>query len=416
MHVELVSIGDELLRGTTVNTNAAFLSHHLSEKGYQVSRHTTLPDDPVLLKEGLEEILKRSPIIITTGGLGPTCDDRTREILARLFSSQFLYDETVAADLKKRFGEQLTSLEDQATIPAKATPILNRVGTAPGLIFSDEKTLWITMPGVPQEMQEMMLNDVLPFLLKSRPPHQQKQLVQLHFSVLYESLVDPLLRTLQAKYPQVEAGIYPAYGTLAVSLLSSQQEPLEMFRASLEKEFAPYLFPSENGRIEEAVHAWFIENKKTLACAESCTGGLIAAKLTSLAGASEYFLGSLVTYSNAMKSKLLGVPEQVLCDNGAVSAETVAAMLAGVFEQTDADFAVAISGIAGPLGGSDRKPVGTMWAAIGERGKSPDIGTFLAKGNRQTRILSTTYSLLGALYRKVAKGLPALPLFLPPLK
>lgn len=411
MHIELVAIGDELLRGTTINSNGAFLSRHLSEKGYQVARHTTLPDDPVVLKEGLQEVFKRSSIVITTGGLGPTCDDRTREILARLFSSKFHYDETVAADLKKRFGDQLLSLEDQATIPSKAKPVLNRVGTAPGLIFTDGQKTWIVLPGVPQEMQEMFVKDILPFLLQNHPSSVEKKAVQLRFSLIYEDLVDPLLRTLQEKYPQVEVGIYPAYGTLMVSLLSSQFEQLAQFQSALEKQFAPYLFSSVNGKIEEAVHAWFIQNKKTLALAESCTGGLMAAHLTALPGASDYFLGSFVTYSNAMKMQILGVPESTLRDTGAVSKETVAAMLAGVFKQTNADFGIAISGIAGPSGGSDKKPVGTMWAAIGERGKSPDIGAFLAKGNRETRILSTTNNLLGALYRKLSKGIPAFPFF-----
>ena len=165
MQIELVAIGDELLRGTTVNTNAAFLSRYLSEKGYQISRHTTLSDDPVVLKEALQEIRKRASIVITTGGLGPTCDDRTREILARLFSSEFHFNQSVAADLKKRFGDKLASLEDQATIPAKAKPILNRVGTAPGLIFTEDEKTWIILPGVPQEMHEMFLNDALPYLL-----------------------------------------------------------------------------------------------------------------------------------------------------------------------------------------------------------------------------------------------------------
>ena len=232
----------------------------------------------------------------------------------------------------------------------------------------------------------------------------------LHFTILHEGLIDPTLRELQEQYPQVEVGIYPGYGVLVVSLLSSQEEQLKQCRAALEKKFGPYLFLAPNGKIEEAVHSWFIQNKKMLALAESCTGGLMAAQLTALPGASDYFLGSFVTYSNAMKIQILGVPEEVIRQTGAVSKETVAAMLEGVFKHSGADFGIAISGIAGPAGGSEAKPVGTMWAAIGERGKAPDIGSFLAKGNRQTRILSTTNNLLGALYRKVTKGIAAFPL------
>ncbi len=411
MQIELVAIGDELLRGTIINTNGAFLSRHLSEKGYRISRHTILPDDPVVLNEGLLEIFKRSSVVITTGGLGPTCDDRTREILARLFSSEFQFNESVAADLKKRFGEQLTSLEDQATIPEKARPILNRVGTAPGLVFTENEKIWIALPGVPQEMREMFLSDALPYLQKTRPCGVKKKSDQLYFCLLYESLVDPTLRILQEKYPQVEVGIYPTYGSLMVSMNSSQERHLEQFRSALEQKFGSYLFQSPNGKIEEALQSWFIQNKKTLALAESCTGGLMAAHLTALPGASDYFLGSFVTYSNTMKTEVLGVPKLVMRQTGAVSKETVAAMLEGVFKQSAANFAIAVSGVAGPTGGSDQKPVGTMWAAIGERGTPPDIGTFIAKGNRQTRILSTTNNLLGALYRKVTKGIPPFPFF-----
>ncbi|MBI3236712.1 MAG: nicotinamide-nucleotide amidohydrolase family protein, partial [Chlamydiales bacterium] len=395
------------------NSNASFLSAHLTENGYQVVRQIALPDDPSLLQEGLEEIFRRRSLVITTGGLGPTCDDKTREIIAHLFSTDLIYREEVADDLKKRFGETLLSLKDQATIPESAKPILNRLGTAPGLLLSKEGKTWILLPGVPQEMQEMFLQDLLPYLLKNHPPLHKKRSIKLYFSVLNESQIDPVLRLLKEEHPQVDIGIYPSYGALMLHLASADSAHLEMCRKTLAERFEPYLFDAPNGKIEEAIHAWFIANGKKLALAESCTGGAIAASLTAIPGASLYFLGSIVAYSNAMKQEILEVSHATLEKAGAVSQEAVLEMLQGVFAKTDADYAISISGIAGPDGGTAQKPVGTMWAAIGKRGEKPDVGTFFLRGNRQTRPLSAKSLLLGALYRKVTRGAPAFPLPLP---
>lgn len=164
------------------------------------------------------------------------------------------------------------------------------------------------------------------------------------------------------------------------------------------------------GKMEEALHGWFVKHQKTLAFAESCTGGMLSMHVTAIPGASEYFLGSFVVYSNAMKQKVLGVSQETIDSQGAVSEAAVKEMLGGVFKQTAADFAIAVSGIAGPTGGTEQKPVGTICAAIGERGKSADVGTFRVSGSRHTIMLSTTQWLLGALWRKVEKGIPAFPL------
>ncbi len=169
------------------------------------------------------------------------------------------------------------------------------------------------------------------------------------------------------------------------------------------------IYEAPQGKIEEAVQTWFVQNKRTLALAESCTGGMIASILTSISGASDYFLGSFVVYTNQMKEQILGVSSETLLSNSAVSEEVVKEMLQGVFNRTDADFAIAVTGLAGPLSDASGQPVGTIWAAIGERGKAPDVGTFMSYGSRQTIILSTSNLLLRALWRKVEKGIPAFP-------
>jgi nicotinamide-nucleotide amidase len=399
--IEIIAIGNEILLGQTLNTNVHFLSQQLKSLGYVVSRHTTLPDEPDPIREELSEALKRSSLVITTGGLGPTCDDLTRQIAAELFHSDFRYDESIAEDLRRRYGDNLRSLKDQATVPTKAEVLFNRVGTAPGLIF--EKKL-ILLPGVPQEMQALFLEQVVPFLQRHHPA-PQRAMTTLHFCLLIENQLDPILRELRQKHTEVSVGIYPGYGTVTIHLFGPTSKSLQPFLTALQEQFGTYLFPSSTGKIEEAIHEAFLSRKLTLALAESCTGGTMASHLTSLSGASQYFLGSFVVYSNALKQKILSVSEKTLQEKGAVSREAVTEMFEGLFNITTADFGIAVSGIAGPLGGTQEKPVGTIWAALGRRGEAPDIWTFRAKGNRETIILKTSNSLLGALWRKIAYGI-----------
>jgi nicotinamide-nucleotide amidase len=412
MIIELISIGDELLSGKIVNTNAAFLSRHLQKNGYVVSRQITLSDEKKSLGAGLKEALQRADLVIATGGLGPTLDDRTREIAAELFHSDFHFDPAIADDIQRRFGKAIVSMENQATVPSKASPFPNSIGTAPGLLFTEAEKTLILMPGVPREMEPMFLSQVLPLIQKQWPPKDKKLSAQLFFCLVYESLLDPHLRELTERYPLVEAGIYPGHGLLSVMLYSTSQEQLFAFQNELSSRFSHYLYSSQNEKIQETIHAWFIQRKKTLAFAESCTGGLLSAHITALPGASDYFLGSIVAYSNEMKEQILGVSKATIHSQGAISEATVREMLEGLFKKTSADFGISVSGIAGPSGGTEQKPVGTICAAIGERGKFPDIGTFRAFGDRQMITLLTTQWLLGALWRKLEKGIPAFPLLL----
>ena len=373
MKIEIVSIGDEILKGRIVNTNAAFLSHLLQKNGYSVTRQTTLPDHKELLPLGLKEVLARNDLVICTGGLGPTLDDLTREAAAEIFHSDFYIDEHLAQELKKRYQDRYHAVEDQARIPRKATPFYNPVGSAPGLLFSEGGKTLILLPGVPKEMEALFLNQVIPFLQKKWPIHQAKKMVQLNFCILYESLIDPLLRKLSAEYPSVEVGIYPAHGFLCVCLLSSHADQLAAFQKGLEDHYSNYHFSAPSGKIQEALMSWCVKHKKTVAFAESCTGGMLAAKrCTSLPGASDYFLGSFVVYSNAMKEHILGVSKQTLGSHGAESEETVREMLGGVFKKTAADYFIAVSKASqAPAAAHAEMLVGTITGQPSAQGNDP---------------------------------------------
>ncbi|VHO00901.1 CinA family nicotinamide mononucleotide deamidase-related protein [Candidatus Rhabdochlamydia sp. T3358] len=405
LKIEIITIGKELLDGRTVNSNAAFISAHLFRFGYAVERHTTFPDDLQILKEGLKEAQQRSELVIITGGLGPTLDDLTRRVVAEVFNCKLSVNALVATDLQKRFGKELDTLQDQATIPEKAQPLLNSVGTAPGLLFSTNDKIVVCFPGVPEEMQPMFVNTFLPILQKRHPP-LHKYIVCLYACFFQESQINPMLKELQTQLPELEIGIYPSYSNVTIMLSSENKASLEYAEKLLKTQLDSFLYTATTGKIEEAIHSWFIQEKKTLVLAESCTGGTMASLLTAIKGASEFFLGSFVTYSSDLKQHILDVPKEILETKGAVSAECVLAMLNGALEKSQADVGLAISGIAGPTSDSSNQKIGTMWAAIQEKGNSPYVFRLQITGDRQTIILKTAYSLFGILWRKLAKNIP----------
>lgn len=394
MAIEILSIGNELLSGFTINSNAAVIAQKLLPQGFSIDRVTLLPDDPLPLKAGIEEALKRSSFIITTGGLGPTGDDLTREIVAEIFETPLVYDETVAADLMQRFTPNLPTLKDQAMVPKGAHILLNPIGTAPGFILGNRL---IVLPGVPAQM-EALLDPVIPFLHKHCP--RKHYVKSLYFCQLSEQTVDPLLRTLEKENPGIQIGICPSYGFLSVYIHAKDPQELDPIADKIIQAYAPYYFSTTSKYIESALQEWMISHHQTLACAESCTGGHLAARITAISGASDYFLGSIVSYSNALKKAALHVNPQSLHSHGAVSEVVVKEMAQGVLTLTGADYALAVSGIAGPTGGTPEKPVGTVWGAVATRDQV-FTGQFLAKGGGKRELVieySATF-LLSTLWR-----------------
>ncbi len=404
MKIEIVAIGNEILLGSTVNTNAAFISQRLRQKGYFVSAHSVFQDDAKILQKSLLEAFKRSDIIIATGGLGPTGDDTTKKVAAKLFGKKLVLNKNLAKKLFQKFSKN-KYVQSQACVPEDVIILENRLGTAPGFIFERKKKVLILLPGVPFEMEEMFLG-VLSYIQKKYPLKEKIYQDELNFCLLKESDVEPYLEIERKK--GLEIGIYPSLCQIKVSFIAKDKDRkkallrIKNAKQKLEEKFRKYVFPDS---IEEALKNIFIAKEKKLALAESCTGGAIASALTKIPGSSGYFLGSIVSYANELKKNILHVSEATLKTKGAVSLETAEEMLRGLFEITDADFALAISGIAGPQGGSIQKPVGTVCIALGKRGEKVQSGKIQVLGNRDLIINYCVRFALSLLWVKISANL-----------
>lgn len=406
---EIIAIGNEILEGMTVNTNASYISTSLGMIGIQVVRHTVIPDELGIIQSSFQEALERSKIIICTGGLGPTCDDITRNAAADLFHSPLQFNQELAHELKKRYGE-ISTLQDQATVPIKAKIIPNFLGTAYGFIFEKEDSLLILLPGVPQEMKAMISESVIPFLQSRNGKEEKKFTNTFLFGLIYEAEIDPMLRQLKTKYPEIDFGIYPSLGNVTVRM-TIQAEKGEEAKLKLKpavemllKKFSRHFIAENTLSLEEVVFDYMKSKRLTLSIAESCTGGQIAARLTKVPGCSEYFVGSVVAYSNNLKIELLGVKQETLNLYGAVSEQVVREMVEGVKSRSKTDLAIAVTGIAGPGGGSSQKPIGTVWAAILSTNSSPYIWKMQLRGNRQTIIERSVNEILSHLILEFLKG------------
>ncbi len=373
MKIELVTIGNEVLNGYTLNTNAQFIAQNLFQEGYKLLRETNVSDEPDELYQALDESLTRSNFVITTGGLGPTLDDISEEIAEKL-------------------------------VKAKPSLIVNKLGSAPGLIFQKDGHSLIMLPGVPNEMRPMLFDSVIPLIKKLFPLKKRPFRRVLCFTRLPEIKVDPLLREFKERYPSLEFGIYPSLGLLQVHLYAIAEEEKiaqELIKPAyemLKTQFADHFFESSSGTIEGALHRLFIQKGWTLGIAESCTGGSIASRLTQLSGASQYFVGSIVSYSNESKIASLGVSKASIEQYGAVSQEVVQEMVLGASKVFNSDFNIAVTGVAGPSGGTDEKPVGTVWLAIYRKGKEPITWSIKARGHRGMVISWSVNEILGKLY------------------
>ena len=378
---EIITIGTEMLLGALVDTNTAWLSTNLAELGVGIYRHTTVGDNPARIIGAMREAATRSDLVITTGGLGPTSDDLTNECLARLSGREMVeYGEARrhVDEMFDRFGRKPTpSNYKQALFPDGTTLIPNPAGTAMGALLEVDGTLFATLPGVPQEMKGMFSETLAP-LVRERSDGSIVTRT-LWFSGMGESaLAEKVQDLLDAEDPTVAP--LAGQGKVRLRITSRAATPekaekkIEPVAEEILSRLGEYHFGEDDETLESAVGRLLKERGSTLALAESCTGGLLAKRLTDSPGSSAYFEEGLVTYSNDAKERLLGVKHETLMEHGAVSEAVAGEMAKGVRKTAGADYGLSVTGVAGPDGGTEEKPVGLVWIGV-----SDENGTFAEK-------------------------------------
>ena len=383
MNAEIISIGDELLIGQRLNTNAPFIASEMAAAGIGVGRIIVCSDQETSIEDQLAESLERSDIVLVTGGLGPTRDDRTKQAVGSLLSRNLVFDEGVYAQTVERYRnyrrEPAPYLRENAMILEGARVIRNETGLAPGMIIRCDEAYpdrWLVlMPGVPREMEEMIRNGVIPFFSEI----SGGVIVHAHIRTTGtgETVLSELIRPIEDVLPEGTSLAYlphTAGVALRVSTSGSDRETVEeqnrAIADAIREKVGEFIYANEDITLEESVGKMLADRSLTIACAESCTGGLVASRLTDVSGSSRYFLQGFVVYSNASKEKALGVRSSTLVAHGAVSEEVAGEMAEGCLAATGADITVSSTGIAGPLGGLETKPVGTVCLGVAFRGEN----------------------------------------------
>jgi len=374
-----ISIGDELLIGQTINTNVAWLGEKLNSIGIKLTEVITITDEENAILKAVQTAVSKADIVLITGGLGPTKDDITKKTLAKFFDTELVLNEEILEMLKTYFKKRgrplLQSTADLAYMPANCKVIFNKKGTAAGMWWDYENTIIVAMPGVPYEMKGMMEDRILPRFQKlfTLPVIVHKTIM---VAGLGESIVAEKIKTVEADLPEhIKLAYLPNLGILRLRL-SGISENKVLLNIEIEKYtrqicalLPNYQYGFDEALITEALQQYFIEHKLTLATAESCTGGQIAAQIVQVAGSSAYYNGSIVAYSNAIKQNVLNIDAELINSVGAVSKEVVEAMATNVIGVLQSDYSIAVSGIAGPTGGSEEKPAGTVWIAVASKNK-----------------------------------------------
>ena len=367
---EILSIGSEILLGNIVNTNSQWIAEQLAILGIPHFRQTVVGDNHARLKEAIFEASNRSEILITTGGLGPTPDDITTKVIADTFNTSLEQRNDIINDLKNKLKTNYSNLSDsqkkQAFVPKGAKIINNNSGTAPGIIWSPKKNFTIlTFPGVPNELKEMWFKEAAQWLINNNYSKKIISSKVLHFAGISESfLADKIPHLLKANNPSVAT--YASTGEVKVRItaegdnLESNNRIIKPIEKELNHITGLKCFGVDNETLEEVVIKLLLDRKETIAVAESCTGGGIASKLTRISGSSKIFYGGVIAYNNNIKEKILDVPEDIINTHGAVSEPVVKAMALGIKKKFKVNWAISVSGIAGPTGGSKLKPVGLV--------------------------------------------------------
>jgi nicotinamide-nucleotide amidase len=376
MQADIITIGDEILIGQVIDTNSSFIGEELSKIGIQIRRIVSISDKKDVIKRTVDTSIKYSDFTIITGGLGPTNDDITKHALADYFGVKLIRNQDALDNIRKLFrhrGATFTDMNNaQADVPENCIVLNNKYGTAPGMLFQIENKVVLSLPGVPFEMKGLITDEFIPWI------QENYSLPYLYYRTLLttgvgESIMADRLTDFEKQLPENMSLAYlPSPGILRLRLSSfgdkeNTDNLTQVFKKQihqLEEKLGNDLFGYDNDRIEQIIGKLLLAEGKTVSVAESCTGGNVAHMITEIPGSSNYFKGSIVAYSNTIKSKYLNVSDEDLDKYGAVSKQVVTQMAEGAKEMFGTDYAVATSGIAGPGGGTKQKPVGTVWFAV----------------------------------------------------
>ncbi|HTB05317.1 MAG TPA: competence/damage-inducible protein A [Bacteroidia bacterium] len=411
MLAEIITIGDEILIGQIVDTNSAWMATLLNENGIKVFQITSVSDNKEHILTTLKEAIQRADIILITGGLGPTRDDITKHTLCEYFNTKLRLDESVLEDVTtifKKFGRGVTEINrKQAEVPGNCVPLHNKNGTAPGMWFEEKGKIYVSMPGVPFEMKALMTEEVIPRLKKKFTLP-----VIIHKNVLTQGIGESMLAEKIADWETsleiegIKLAYLPSSSTVRLRLSTSGadakvlQERIDRKLGELILLIEPHIYGYDDETLEGNIGKLLKLKKQTLSTAESCTGGYISHRIVSVPGSSDYFKGSIISYANEVKMDELGVSKETLDKYGAVSQQVVEQMAAGVQQKLNTDYSIAVSGIAGPDGGTPDKPVGTVWIAIATPTKIISKH-FQFAGNRERNILVSGLSALNMLRKEI---------------
>ena len=373
MKAGLITVGDEILIGQIVDTNSSWIASHLAEVGVGVVAKLSVGDILSDITRGMDMIFEKSDVILMTGGLGPTKDDVTKKALAAYFGSEMVFSQEtydrIAAIFEKRGIKMTEAHHEQCYLPSNALIIENKMGTAPGMWFEKDGKYLCSMPGVPHEMKYIMTYGVLPRLSAMSTSIYRKKTIRT--SGIGESAIAEMIEPA-LEDQDVNIAYLPSIGQVRLRLSKVGNDAalvesiVDKAVESITTIIKPHIFGFDDDTLEQHVGQMLLEKELSLATAESCTGGYLAHMITSVAGSSAYYRGSIIAYSNEIKQDVLQVSQKTLDQHGAVSEQTVREMVRGALSLINSDIAISVSGIAGPGGGSDDKPVGTVWIAVGD--------------------------------------------------
>ena len=373
----IITIGDELLIGQTIDTNSAWIAQRLNEQGIDVLRRVAVGDTRDAIVSALDEEMPKASILILTGGLGPTSDDITKPLLCDYFGGRLAVNERVATHLKEMFARRnrpvLERNMKQAEVPDNCTVLFNRLGTAPGMWFEKEGKVIISLPGVPFEMKDIMEQEALP---KLKATFTSEHIIHRNVFTAGEGesvIADKLVDLESALPPYIKLAFLPDSGMVKLRLTghganaAALTAELENFQQQIATALGKIVIALEDQPLEVILGRSIRDTGKTIGLAESCTGGLIGHLVTQVPGASAYFYGSIVSYDNSVKEQVLGVSPETIATHGAVSEQTVTEMAAGALRVLGTDYSLAVSGVLGPDGGTERVKVGTVWMAVASK-------------------------------------------------